>query len=73
MGDHGKGIILVMLIFLFSWCNGSRDTQTLRLTPAVSNSEGWFFGFLPRSMPIPPSGPSRHHNAIDMHSRPTNP
>ncbi|KAJ0973336.1 hypothetical protein J5N97_021295 [Dioscorea zingiberensis] len=27
---------------------------------------GYFFGFLPKAMPIPPSGPSKQHNSIDV-------
>ncbi|KAJ4814090.1 Protein IDA-LIKE 2 [Rhynchospora pubera] len=55
--------ILLIVVLLMSSCNGARSMQPFEGKP-LKQSSGYFFGFLPRAMPIPPSGPSRQHNSI---------
>ncbi|KAH6782528.1 hypothetical protein C2S53_004066 [Perilla frutescens var. hirtella] len=72
----GKGqqlipILLVLCIFLFSsnGANGGRHTQFMKVKPpsrASPSSADTFYGFLPKGVPIPPSGPSRRHNSIGL-------
>ncbi|KAF6154891.1 hypothetical protein GIB67_018328 [Kingdonia uniflora] len=45
-------------------------SQVLETTrPPRYQNPGLYFGFLPKAMPIPPSGPSKQHNSIGLQSR----
>ncbi|KAG7034431.1 Protein IDA-LIKE 2, partial [Cucurbita argyrosperma subsp. argyrosperma] len=66
-------MLLVMLLMngeLLICCNGYPTKHALffKLKPKKPHSYGHFFGFLPRRIPIPASGPSRKHNDIGLRS-----
>ncbi|KAL6318439.1 hypothetical protein AAG906_041205 [Vitis piasezkii] len=71
MGKRPQILVLwlfLVLIFLVEYSHGSRHTQVLKEKPKPQNSPRSFFGFLPKGMPIPPSGPSKKHNDIGLQS-----
>ncbi|KAL5173618.1 hypothetical protein HKD37_16G046134 [Glycine soja] len=45
---------------------GSRHTQVFNIQPKSQGLHQNFFGFLPKAMPLPPSGPSKQHNSIQL-------
>ncbi|KAG4984106.1 hypothetical protein JHK82_028941 [Glycine max] len=48
---------------------GARHShQVFKVQPKGEAFPPSFFGFLPKAMPIPPSGPSRKHNGIGLQS-----
>nr|DAD22598.1 TPA_asm: hypothetical protein HUJ06_024061 [Nelumbo nucifera] len=59
--------LFVAFIFFVRQCQGSRNTQVFQ--KPKSQIQGYFFGFLPKATPIPPSGPSKKHNDIGLQSR----
>ncbi|EHA8590241.1 Protein IDA-LIKE 2 [Cocos nucifera] len=59
---------LLLLLLLASCCQGSRSMQVFKKRPMESRNSGYYFGFLPRGVPIPPSGPSKQHNSIGFES-----
>nr|KYP74816.1 Protein IDA-LIKE 2 [Cajanus cajan] len=62
-------VLLLMVIYFVGHSNGSRHTlQVFKVQPKVEALPPSFFGFLPKAMPIPPSGPSRKHNGIGLQS-----
>ncbi|KAJ1388452.1 hypothetical protein SESBI_39108 [Sesbania bispinosa] len=64
-------VLLVMVFLLIHFVGhsyGSRHTQVFKVQPKTQALPPNFFGFLPKAMPIPPSGPSRKHNSIGMES-----
>lgn len=66
-------LLLVTLIFLGGHtCCCTRRSQVLKSkTPkGTSPTPRSFFGFLPKGFPIPPSGPSRQHNAFGSEQSP---
>ncbi|KAL5212673.1 hypothetical protein ABZP36_023520 [Zizania latifolia] len=56
-------LLVLLLLVVASSCEASRGMQPFKGKPLDRGSSNNFFGFLPRG-PIPPSGPSRQHNAI---------
>ncbi|PWA60107.1 hypothetical protein CTI12_AA381280 [Artemisia annua] len=44
------------------------DTMRTRISHKYVNDGAAFKGLLPKSLPIPPSGPSHHHNSIGINS-----
>ncbi|CAL9194807.1 unnamed protein product [Musa hybrid cultivar] len=73
MGLLSKGSIslVILILFLVSCCDGSRTMHAWYQNPAGKKTSGGFFEFLPRAMPIPPSGPSKRHNSIGLHGQTT--
>lgn len=64
-------MILFLIMIIFSCdANGARHTQFLKVKPRTTTTHqsghNNFFGFLPKGVPIPPSGPSQRHNAIGL-------
>ncbi|KAL2232250.1 UNVERIFIED_CONTAM: Protein IDA-LIKE 2 [Sesamum indicum] len=63
-------LILFLFIFACDHANGARHTQFLKVKPQTHKSPASdFFGFLPKGVPIPPSGPSNRHNGIGVEGR----
>ncbi|KAL5776688.1 hypothetical protein ACOSP7_009614 [Xanthoceras sorbifolium] len=68
--------LLLVLIFLVSNCQGarfsSRDFKVRKPIKSNQNSSSssprTVVGFLPKTMPIPPSAPSKAHNDIGLQS-----
>ncbi|CAD5178591.1 unnamed protein product [Musa acuminata subsp. malaccensis] len=58
--------LLLILLLLVSCCHGSRDIEVYKERYGGMRNPGYFMGFLPRGVPIPPSGPSRQHNSIGL-------
>ncbi|KAK7283580.1 hypothetical protein RIF29_13183 [Crotalaria pallida] len=58
-------LVLLMLICLVGSCYGSRQSQVFNVKPKSQASPQNFLGYLPKAMPIQPSGPSRKHNGIE--------
>ncbi|KAJ7945272.1 Protein IDA-LIKE 2 [Quillaja saponaria] len=70
MGLCRRPLVLLLWLLLFicitvDHCHGSRTTNVFEVNPKPQYI-GHFFGFLPRRMPIPYSGPSRKHNDIGL-------
>ncbi|OAY23580.1 hypothetical protein MANES_18G089800v8 [Manihot esculenta] len=69
MGKTHLVLLLLWLLLLVSHSHGSRQSaQIFKMKPMFQNSPRTFFGFFPKAMPIPPSGPSRKHNDIGLQS-----
>lgn len=65
--------LVLLIMFLVGPTNGSsrsKHTQFLKVKPKTTHNShhGSFYGFLPKAMPIPPSGPSKRHNDIGFKS-----
>ncbi|KAH1065161.1 hypothetical protein J1N35_030148 [Gossypium stocksii] len=83
MGSSRKLVALFLWWFLFIFLVGeaahaspSRHySHRLKMNPNSSpqNPPRSFFGALPRSIPIPPSAPSKNHNDIGLQSSATFP
>ncbi|PKA47015.1 Protein IDA-like 4 [Apostasia shenzhenica] len=61
-------LLLFLLLLTASSCchsNGGVQESSSSRPPQPADSR-FFFGFLPRAMPVPPSGPSRQHNAVGL-------
>ncbi|CAA7405318.1 unnamed protein product [Spirodela intermedia] len=70
MGQVERGSTLVLLlVLLVCRCHGSRNSQSLQVAPARTRNSEVFMGFLPKAMPLPPSGPSRQHNVVGLRSQ----
>ncbi|KAB2603562.1 protein IDA-LIKE 4-like [Pyrus ussuriensis x Pyrus communis] len=68
-------VALLLLVFLVGHTQSSRVLQSSQvfkvLKPASGHQklhESSVFAFLPKATPIPPSGPSKEHNAIGLQS-----
>ncbi|XVE60156.1 hypothetical protein DITRI_Ditri05aG0105100 [Diplodiscus trichospermus] len=65
-------LLLLLFIFLFGqayYGSSSRYSHIFKVNPkSHQNSPRSFFGALPKTMPIPPSGPSKKHNDIGLQS-----
>ncbi|KAB2635230.1 protein IDA-LIKE 5-like [Pyrus ussuriensis x Pyrus communis] len=71
-------VAVLLLIFLVGHTQSSRvlhrSSQVFKVMKPSSRSghqklhDSSFFAFLPKARPIPPSGPSRKHNAIGLQS-----
>ncbi|KAK8538809.1 hypothetical protein V6N13_009184 [Hibiscus sabdariffa] len=81
MGSR-KLVLLLLLLVLFSFSFGeahgsSRYSHTLNIKPKSTTTHqklpSSFVGALPKSMPIPPSAPSKKHNEIGLQSSTTFP
>ncbi|KAL7117720.1 hypothetical protein ACP275_03G090900 [Erythranthe tilingii] len=71
-------ISIVLFLIIFTCCdehhhhhvNCARHTQFLKVKPQSNINHDSpnpnFLGFLPKGVPIPPSGPSQRHNAIGL-------
>ncbi|KGN52035.1 hypothetical protein Csa_008746 [Cucumis sativus] len=67
-------ILLLLLLLLSGLSSATRPGKTMEFTemnPDMSNSYktafrygGQTFSFLPKGVPIPPSGPSDRHNSV---------
>ncbi|KAK7270439.1 hypothetical protein RIF29_23572 [Crotalaria pallida] len=60
-------VLLFLTLYLFGHSYGSRNAQVFKVHPKAQ-APNHFLGFLPKAMPIPPSGPSRKHNDIGFQS-----
>ncbi|KAK8966810.1 Protein IDA [Platanthera guangdongensis] len=51
-------------------CHSMRNVRDFssRRQPELPRNPSLFFGFLPKAMPIPPSGPSKQHNSVGLQS-----
>ncbi|GMI77092.1 hypothetical protein HRI_001378500 [Hibiscus trionum] len=72
--------LLLLLLSLFSFAEArgsSRFSHTLNIRPKSTHEKeklpNSFVGALPKSMPIPPSAPSKKHNDIGLQSSTTFP
>lgn len=63
---HAWLILLLLMAHSVGTSNGSRHTQVFNMQPKSQGLSQNFFGFLPKAMPLPPSGPSRQHNSIQL-------
>ncbi|ESW15514.1 hypothetical protein PHAVU_007G078400 [Phaseolus vulgaris] len=62
-------MLMLLVIYFVGHSYGSRYThQVFKVQPKGEALPPNFFGFLPKAMPIPPSGPSRKHNGIGLQS-----
>ncbi|KAL2324610.1 hypothetical protein Fmac_023668 [Flemingia macrophylla] len=61
-------LLMLMLIYFVGHSYGSRHTQVFKVHPKDKALPPNIFGFLPKAVPIPPSGPSRKHNSIGLQS-----
>ncbi|KAK7343724.1 hypothetical protein VNO77_12712 [Canavalia gladiata] len=62
-------VLLLLFIYFVGHSYGSRHThQVYKVQPKAKALPPTFFGFLPKAMPIPPSGPSRKHNSFGLQS-----
>ncbi|KAK1263383.1 hypothetical protein QJS04_geneDACA008618 [Acorus gramineus] len=59
-------VLLCLLFLTFSHCDGIRSSQDLGVKSMMPGNSGLFYGFLPRSLPIPPSGPSKRINGVGL-------
>ncbi|KAI4348068.1 hypothetical protein L6164_008830 [Bauhinia variegata] len=69
MGKRNLHVILMLLfllIYLAGQSHGSRQTQVFKVKPKSHAFPPNFYGFLPKAVPIPPSGPSVKHNNIGL-------
>ncbi|KAK1413084.1 hypothetical protein QVD17_34835 [Tagetes erecta] len=70
--DYPSLLILVMFLILVSSC----AIKTKGSSRQVSNTQSYKYvydsaavkGFLPKALPVPPSGPSHHHNSIGVNT-----
>ncbi|CAM0904685.1 unnamed protein product [Alopecurus aequalis] len=60
--------LALLLLALAPSCEASRGMQPFRARPLEGGATNHFFGFLPRA-PVPPSGPSKQHNAVGLDSQ----
>ncbi|KAK7270930.1 hypothetical protein RJT34_26460 [Clitoria ternatea] len=67
---HVLLMVLILLIYLVGACHGSRHSQVFNVHPKSQGLPQNFCGFLPKAMPLPPSGPSRQHNGIQLQNSP---
>lgn len=62
-------VLILWLIYFVGHSYGARHShQVFKVQPKGEAFPPSFFGFLPKAMPIPPSGPSRKHNGIGLQS-----
>ncbi|KAH0459704.1 hypothetical protein IEQ34_012518 [Dendrobium chrysotoxum] len=48
-------------------CHGTRDMEAFNSRwRELPRNPKFFFGFVPKAMPIPPSGPTKQHNSSDL-------
>ncbi|KAK8642907.1 hypothetical protein V6N13_012231 [Hibiscus sabdariffa] len=81
MGSGKLGVVVLWLfIFLLAAAaavlgSPSRYSHMFHMNPKSShrNSPRSFFGALPKTIPIPPSAPSRSHNDLGLQSSTTFP
>lgn len=72
-----RSVVLVWLCFLLISVmsissHGARDMQVFKEKPPCGRRNfGYFMGYLPKAMPIPPSAPSKQHNAIGLEKNAT--
>ncbi|KAH1059342.1 hypothetical protein AAZX31_02G079200 [Glycine max] len=69
MGRRHLHVLLMLLFLLIHFVGtsyGSRHTQVFKMKPKFQGSHQNFSGFLPKAMPLPPSGPSKQHNSIQL-------
>ncbi|KAK7315202.1 hypothetical protein VNO77_33738 [Canavalia gladiata] len=59
-------LLLILVIYMVGASYGSRHAQVFNVQPKSQGLPQNFFGFLPKAMPLPPSGPSRQHNGIQL-------
>ncbi|KAL5715017.1 hypothetical protein ACHQM5_016906 [Ranunculus cassubicifolius] len=63
--------ILLILVFILGGsrsCHAASNVVEIKPKPP-RHSNGFFYGYLPKAMPIPPSGPSKQHNSIGLESQ----
>ncbi|CAI9778029.1 unnamed protein product [Fraxinus pennsylvanica] len=58
--------MLTRNIFRVDQVQSARHTQFLKVKPKSLVPPDNFYGYLPKGMPVPPSGPSRKHNDIGL-------
>ncbi|RZB61453.1 hypothetical protein D0Y65_043959 [Glycine soja] len=63
---HVLLMLFLLIIYLVGASYGSRHTQVFNIQPKSQGLHQNFFGFLPKAMPLPPSGPSKQHNSIQL-------
>ncbi|QCD94621.1 hypothetical protein DEO72_LG5g2706 [Vigna unguiculata] len=63
---HACLMLLLLLAHSVATSYASRHSQVFNMQPKTQGLSQNFFGFLPKAMPLPPSGPSRQHNSIQL-------
>ncbi|KAG6475776.1 hypothetical protein ZIOFF_065005 [Zingiber officinale] len=69
--DSVIAALLLLLLLFVSCSHGSSDRRGLRVSSIAKKNPGYLTGFLPRGVPIPPSGPSKKHNSIGLQNKAT--
>ncbi|WOL18790.1 hypothetical protein Cni_G27587 [Canna indica] len=64
-------LIIVLLLCMHASCKEIKEAASSRPKKTTTTTSGDFVGFLPRSMPVPPSAPSKRHNSIGLSGRRT--
>lgn len=57
-----------MLIYFVGGTSCSRHTQAFYVKVKSQGLHQNFLGSMPKAMPMPPSGPSKAHNGIELHN-----
>ncbi|KAI0528615.1 hypothetical protein KFK09_001157 [Dendrobium nobile] len=61
------GLTLLLLLLASSCCHGTRNMEAFNSRwPELPRNPKFFFGFLPKAMPTPPSGPAKQHNSAGL-------
>ncbi|KAJ6930792.1 hypothetical protein NC652_014342 [Populus alba x Populus x berolinensis] len=73
MGRRSHLVLALWLLLITSSAShtcGARQSQIFKMMKPNSqnSSPSTFMGFLPKGIPIPPSGPSKRHNDIGLQS-----
>ncbi|KAG0496404.1 hypothetical protein HPP92_001095 [Vanilla planifolia] len=70
---HGVIVVLLLviqaLVVVVDTRSGALHWREESFGMPRTSSPASFTGFLPKAVPIPPSGPSRSHNSIGLHRR----
>ena len=61
-------VLLLLVIYFVGHGYGSRHNQVFKVYPKTKDLPSSVLGLLPKTMPIPPSGPSKKHNDIGIQS-----
>ncbi|PIM98563.1 hypothetical protein CDL12_28952 [Handroanthus impetiginosus] len=72
MGKKPQILLIFLMFLIICTCDHAscaRHTQFFKVKPLIRNTpNSTYFGFLPKGVPIPPSGPSRRHNGFGVES-----
>ncbi|KAJ0976526.1 hypothetical protein J5N97_012000 [Dioscorea zingiberensis] len=69
LGKLKFALVFLAVLVMATCCHGSRKSiQGFQVKPDAMRNPGYFLGFLPKAMPIPPSAPSKQHNSFGLDS-----